>query len=114
MSLKSSPIDNNGDNAVIRTPWFRSGKTRLCIQFAYRTDGNYIGGLRVYAFEQRKNDTIGQRKLLWEKFGSQGPYWRSDSLYYSPDNNLTNVEVRFVLAPNLSKKILVRTWVLFS
>ena len=84
--LEASPKANFGDNAIIRTPWFKR-ENKLCVQFSYSLYGNYVGGLRIYAFEKRKNNKYGIRKLLWEKFTNQAVRWKEHSFHYSPDDD---------------------------
>ena len=59
--------------------------------------GAYMGGLRVYAFEKRRNDAYGHEILLWEKYGNQGNRWNEKMISYKPKRNVEVNSIKSLL-----------------
>ena len=76
-----------GYTATIRSPWFRRTNW-FCVVFSYHMYGSTIGGLRLYAFEKRRFQRTGARKMLWEKFDAQGNQWKDQRVNYRPPLNV--------------------------
>ena len=53
--------------------------------------GQFMGGLRFYAYEKRTRSNIGAPVRIWEKLDNQGNKWHDYTKVYRPRQN---VEVR--------------------
>ncbi|XP_039262787.2 MAM and LDL-receptor class A domain-containing protein 1-like isoform X1 [Styela clava] len=91
--VESSLPSKSGDTAILRTPWLTKEKYKPhCVQFSYHMHGSYMGTLRLYAYEKRKNDNYGHEVLLWEKHSNQGNRWFTDAVTYRPKSDVDKVQ----------------------
>ena len=85
--VESSLPTKVGDRAILRTPWFKRND-RFCIRLSYHMYGQFMGGIRVYAYEKRTGTNVGTPNKIWEKFDDQGNKWNNLQRNYSPRRNV--------------------------
>jgi len=94
--VESSLPTKVGDRAILRTPWFKTSD-QFCIRFSYHMYGQFMGAIRLYAYEKRTNTNIGTPNKIWEKFDNQGNKWNNLVKGYTPRKNVqVNSEAYFI------------------